>query len=97
MITDKKSIIKIKTETDGYVRVTVECQNRINGVKFTVSEPSDKQTSVDLSVDGNRAQAGLNIAAPKLWSVDLPMLYGFSAKIFRNTRTYRTSSAARSL
>lgn len=57
MITDKKSIIKIKTETDGYVRVTVECQNRINGVKFTVSEPSDKQTSVDLCVDGNLAQA----------------------------------------
>ena len=57
MITDKKSIIKIKTETDGYVRVTVECQNRINGVKFTASEPSDKQTSVDLCVDGNLAQA----------------------------------------
>ena len=81
MITDKKSIIKIKTETDGYVRVTVECQNRINGVKFTVSEPSDKQTSVDLCVDGNLAQAIFYVADPEPWSLASPVLYGFSARI----------------
>lgn len=81
MITDKKSIIKIKTETDGYVRVTVECQNRINGVKFTAFGPCGVQTSVDLSIDGNRAEGNFRVLKPELWSVDLPVLYGFSAKI----------------
>lgn len=81
MITDKKSIIKIKTETDGYVRVTVECQNRINGVKFTVFEPCGVQTSVDLCVDGNHAKGIFHVSEPELWSVDLPVLYGFSIKI----------------
>lgn len=81
MITDKKSIIKIKTETDGYVRVTVECQNRINGVKFTVFEPCGVQTSVDLCVDGNHAKQSFHVCKLELWSVDLPVLYGFSIKI----------------
>ena len=81
MITDKKSIIKIKTETDGVVSVTVECASRINGVKFTAFGPCGVQTSVDFSVDGNRAKGNFRVSKPELWSVDLPVLYGFSAKI----------------
>lgn len=81
MITDKKSIIKIKTETGGGVSVTVECASRINGVKFTAFGPCGVQTSVDLSVDGNRAKGNFRVSKPELWSVDLPVLYGFSAKI----------------
>lgn len=81
MITDKNSIIKIKAGTDGTVSVAVECKARINGVKFTVFEPCGVQTSVDLSVDGNRAKGIFHVSEPELWSVDLPVLYGFSAKI----------------
>ena len=81
MITDEKSIIKIKTETDGGVSVIIECASRINGVKFTASDPRGAQTSVDLSVDGNRANGFFRIAKPALWSVDSPVLYGFSVII----------------
>lgn len=81
MITDKKSIIKIKTETDGTVSVAVECKACINGVKFTVFEPCGVQTSVDLCVDGNHAKQSFHVCKLELWSVDLPVLYGFSAKI----------------
>ena len=81
MITDKKSIIKIKTETDGGVSVTVECASRIKGVKFTAFGPCGVQTSVDLCVDGNRAEGNFRVSKPELWSVDLPVLYGFSARI----------------
>jgi len=82
MITDKKSIIKIKAETDGLVNVTVECANRINGVKFTAFDPCGMPTSVDLSVDGNRAEGVFLVPDPKLWNVDFPTLYGFLAEIY---------------
>lgn len=81
MITDKKSIIKIRTGTDGTVSVAVECKACINGVKFTVFEPCGVQTSVDLCVDGNHAKQSFHVCKLELWSVDLPVLYGFSAKI----------------
>ena len=81
MITDNNSIIKIRAGTDGTVSVAVECKARINGVKFTVFEPCGVQTSVDLSVDGNHAKQSFHVCKLELWSVDLPVLYGFSAKI----------------
>ena len=81
MITDNNSIIKIRTGTDGTVSVAVECKACINGVKFTVFEPCGVQTSVDLSVDGNHAKQSFHVCKLELWSVDLPVLYGFSAKI----------------
>lgn len=81
MITDNNSIIKIRTGTDGTVSVAVECKACINGVKFTVFEPCGVQTSVDLCVDGNHAKQSFHVCKLELWSVDLPVLYGFSAKI----------------
>ncbi len=81
MITDNNSIIKIRTGTDGTVSVAVECKACINGVKFTVFEPCGVQTSVDLCVDGNHAKQSFHVCKLELWSVDLPVLYGFSIKI----------------
>ncbi len=81
MITDNNSIIKIRTGTDGTVSVAVECKACINGVKFMVFEPCGVQTSVDLCVDGNHAKQSFHVCKLELWSVDLPVLYGFSAKI----------------
>ena len=39
MITDKNSVIKIKTETDGSAIVTVDSESRITKADFTIRLP----------------------------------------------------------
>ena len=81
MITDKNSVIKIKTETNGSAIVTVDCANNISSVIFTVQTPDGKSFAVDLRVNGNRARGEFAISDPELWNPDSPALYGFSADI----------------
>ena len=81
MITDKNSIIKIKTETDGSAIVTVDSESRITKADFTIRLPSGESFKVDMRINGKEAIGDFRVSSPKLWNPNTPFLYGFSAVI----------------
>ena len=81
MITDNKSVIKINTTTGGDATVYIDCAYDIDNVKFTVYKPSGETFTVGLQIKGNRAKGCFKVENPNLWSVETPVLYGFSAII----------------
>ncbi len=81
MITDKKSIIKIKTDLSGSGVVCIECEKTILGATFSATEPSGEVFNVPLRIENNKAVGGFAVKKPELWNTENPVLYGFSAKI----------------
>ena len=81
MITDKNSIIKIKTETDGSAIVTVDSESKITKADFTIRLPSGESFKVDMRINGKEAIGDFRVSSPKLWNPNTPFLYGFSAVI----------------
>ena len=81
MITDKNSVIKIRTETDGSAIVTVDSESRITKADFTIRLPSGESFKVDMRINGKEAIGDFRVSSPKLWNPNTPFLYGFSAVI----------------
>ena len=81
MITDKKSVIKIKTQTDGTGSVLIECGNAVRGAELTIHTPTGETESVVLRTEGNKAFGEFIVKEPKLWNICSPNLYAFTANI----------------
>lgn len=81
MITEKKNVIKIKTDADGTGSVFVSGESNLSAVRFTVREPSGKTFSVALKVCEKNATGAFLIENPSLWDIENPVLYSFSAEI----------------
>ena len=74
MITDKNSIIKIRTETDGSAIVTVDSESKITKADFTIRLPSGGTFKVDMRINGKEAIGDFRVSSPKLWNPNTPFL-----------------------
>ena len=81
MITDKNSIIKVKTDLDGSAIVTVYCENKIRSVNLAIRLPSGGSFQTDLQINDKKAIGNFRIPSPELWNLNTPSLYGFTAYI----------------
>ena len=81
MITEKNSIIKIKTDLSGRGSVCIECEKAILKASFGVKRPSGETFNVELKIEENKAVGEFFVKEPKLWNTENPVLYGFSAFI----------------
>lgn len=91
MITEKNSVIKIKTEADGSAIVTVDCENNILWTNFTVHTPKGDELTVNMHIEGRRAEGRFFVPDCVLWNLNAPVLYGFSAEIETETGKEKAS------
>lgn len=81
MITERNSVIKIKTNLSGSGVVYIECEKKIFGAVFAVSQPSGEVFDVGLSTENNKAVGEFTVKNPEPWNIEFPVLYSFSAMI----------------
>lgn len=81
MITEKNSVIKIRTEIGGKGEVVIRCAAEIGEVRFCVAAPDGERNEYRFVGGGKEIRGEFAVSAPRLWSVERPQLYRFTADI----------------